>query len=188
MLQDLQRDGQCRAVRKEDKVATGMAVHSTVAVPLGVRGGLGDVMDVAALDAAGQGLGASLVEGVLLLHGAPRRALAVVHAKHAGELVHVPYLEQAAARMPRHGIVRTHVPNSICTYEQIRTAENWVSSSPDAVACRVGEQAVLGRPAWQSCAKNGAVRQDNLLQQLEVVLPWGITAKTITKKARTHFS
>ena len=124
---------------------------------------------------------------VLLLHGAPRRALAVVHAKHAGELVHVPYLEQAAARMPRHGIVRTHVPNSICTYEQIRTAENWVSSSPDAVACRVGEQAVLGRPAWQSCAKNGAVRQDNLLQQLEVVLPWGITASNSSPTTRFSY-
>ena len=125
-----------------------MAVHSTVAVPLGVRGGLGDVMDVAALDAAGQGLGAGLVEDVLLLHGAPRRALAVVHAQHAGELVHVPYLEQAAARMPsHHGIVRTHVPNNICTYEQIRTAENWHRAHlTPSRAGSVNRQSLVGRP------------------------------------------
>jgi hypothetical protein len=96
MFQDLEGDGQRRVVREDDEVAVGMPVHGAVAVPFGVRRGLGDEVDVAALDAAGQGLGAGLVEGVLLLHGVPRRALAVVHAQHAGELVHVPDLEQAA--------------------------------------------------------------------------------------------
>ena len=107
LLEDLEGDGQCRAAGEDDEVAAGMAVHGAVAVPFGIRRGLADEVDVAAPDGAGQGAGAGRVEVEhgLLLREAPRRALAVVYAEDARELVHVPYLEQAACtrNQPRHG-------------------------------------------------------------------------------------
>lgn len=72
-----------------------------------------------------------------------------------------PYLEQAARGADcdaRHGVIA-------CS-KQHRYEEKGFGASPDAAACLVGKHAVFGRLAWQTHTKNGAIEQDDLLQQL----------------------
>ena len=48
--------------------------------------------------------------------------------------------------------------------------------SPGTVARRVGEEAVAGGAAGELRAEHGAVGEDQLLEQLEVVVAWLVAA------------
>lgn len=147
MFQDLEGDGQCCAIWKDYKISTGMTVHRTITVPLGICRGVGDKMDVTALDATRKGLGASLVEDVLLLHRAPCRALAIVDSEHSGELVHVPNLQQATATKQHSSALFRQMLQDALAQRAARQFEQRGSNSPDAVTRRISEEAVLGWPA-----------------------------------------
>lgn len=80
-----------------------MTVDSTVTIPVAVYSSLSDQMNIASSQAYGQCLGTVFMEDVLLLCTAPGCTLAVEHPQDAGEIVHVPYLEQADAISSRVG-------------------------------------------------------------------------------------
>lgn len=47
--------------------------------------------------------------------------------------------------------------------------------SPNTITGRIGEEAVFSGAAGQACPEDGAVGENELLQQIKVVLPRGIT-------------
>lgn len=47
--------------------------------------------------------------------------------------------------------------------------------SPDTIAGRIGEEAIFSGAAGQACPEDGAIGENELLQQIKVVLPGGVT-------------
>lgn len=97
MLENLQRERQRLVLSKYGELALAMTEDGAITIPVLVRRSRGDEVDVACPDAGGQCRRARGVECILLLGGAPGGSLAVVDPEHAGELVHVPDLQQAYA-------------------------------------------------------------------------------------------
>lgn len=72
-----------------------MAVEGAVAIPVGIRRGFRNGVNVASFDVAGDGVGVGVVEGVPSFLAVPGGALAIVDTDDASVFVQIPYLQQA---------------------------------------------------------------------------------------------